>query len=354
MAAQHPANDTTNPWLFMGFDLRRLLQWWLAGWREALNWPVLAWLKLATVVRVYRQGAEPVNYAGGRWLPASIAQPTAKFVALILEESIVLRRELALPPLSQGEMHSALSYEVAGATPFGVEQTVWGWRIKTQGAQKTTVELVLTARAHIERAVQQQGLSDQRSVLEIWVMGAGEQPIVLTGYAEGRRWRAERRHLVRVAVLLGLIPALLMVWAAIPLLSERIKLRHAQAALAHIQSETSVVDKQREHLAAQASVLVAASQYRATLPPVLDIMALLSQKIPDSAYLERLDINTQRTTIEGQADNAAALMQILSGLPQLTHVRAPSAITRNPATGKERFMLEFSLAGQVQPPEAPQ
>ena len=163
--------------------------------------------------------------------------------------------------------------------------------------------------------------------------------------------RAERSHLQRMAILLGLIPVLLILWAAIPLVGDKLKLRQAEKALATIQNQTNAVDSQRSQLATQSDVLTAAAAYLIALPSPLAELDLLSEKIPDMAYLERIDINAQRTLLEGQADNAATLMQILSGVPQLTRVRAPSAITRNPVTGKERFMLEFSWR-QVAPQAA--
>lgn len=335
-----------NPWVFMGFDLRQIPALWFAGWKEALSWPLFAWLKVSPIVRVYYPDGARAYYANGQLSAqeTSVAsRQNAAFHALILPERILLSRAMVLPKMSTADLQQTLQFEVDAVTPFDPAQTVWGYRIDDQQWETQRVDLVLSSRAHIERLIGQMALPVGVEALELWGMNARSQPIGLIGYAEQRRKRYIRSRIMQIVSLLLMIPLLVLAIASVPMVAAQIRLSHAKQAMATLESKSGMVEAQRSELLAQSQSGQVVLSYLKTIPQPLFVLNLLSKHIPDTAYLERFDMNIQRTLITGQADNAAALTQILGALPELQNVHAPSAITRNPQNNKERFTLEFTV-----------
>ncbi len=335
-----------NPWNFMGFDLRQIPALWISGWKEALSWPLLGWLKVTPMVRVYYPDGTSAYYANGQLSakePGRTSKQDAAFQALVLPESILLNRSMVLPKMPAADLQQTLRFEVDAVTPFDPAETVWGYRIDDQQGETQRVDLVLSSRAHIDKLIGQIALPVRLDELELWGMNARSQPIGLIGYAEHRRKRYVRTRVMQIVSLLLMIPLLVVAIASVPMVAAQIRLSHAKQAMATLESKSGVAEAQRTKLLAQGQSSEVVLSYLKTIPQPLLVLNLLSKNIPDTAFLERFDMNAQRTLITGQADNAAALTQTLGALPELQNVHAPSAITRNPQNNKERFTLEFTV-----------
>ncbi|MHB8920966.1 MAG: PilN domain-containing protein [Halothiobacillus sp.] len=351
---QAKLDTAPNPWLFLGFDLRQIPAVWLDGWKEALRWPILAWLNTAPPVRVFQVDGTETLYTKGGWWPLKPTDKSAShsdFRALLLPDDVLLHRVIVLPKMPGSDLQQVLSFEVDGITPFGRDQTVWGYQIVSETAQNQRIELVITARAQIEQALMKRNSSVpadmlEQDALELWAMGEQSRPVTLIGFAEQRRQRFIRRRVLQMAALLLLIPVLTIALAGVPMVEAQLRWVHAQQDMATVQAQSTAIDAKRSQLVAQSQSAQSVMDYLKTLPQPLAILELLSAKIPDTAYLERFDMNAQRVIITGQADNAASLMQVLGATPGIQNVRAPSAITRNPMNNKERFTLEFGVQSE--------
>lgn len=347
-AGQGAAN---NPWNFMGFDLRQLPELWVSGWKEALSWPVLRWLKISSVVRVYYADGTRGCYINDLLVVSQSADKTPNFIecegsrfrALILPDDILLHRSMVLPKMQAADLHRTLQFEVDAITPFSSDQTLWGYAINDQQGAAQQIELALTSRAHLNKVAAQLVPPVHLNEFEVWGLSDRSQPIVLKGFSESRRKRYVRRRMLQIVLLLLAIPMLIVAIAGVPMVAAQVRLSHAQQLMAALESKSSMAETQRGTLLAQSQSGQIVLDYIKTLPQPLPVLDLLSQHIPDTAFLERFDMNPKRTQITGQADNAAALTQALGALPQLQNVHAPSAITRNPQNNKERFTLEFSV-----------
>lgn len=335
-----------NPWIFLGFDLRQIPALWVSGWKEALSWPFLRWLNVAPPVHVYFADGRKACYENGRLSAddsCGSSHKQAGFQALVLPDDILLHRTMTLPDMSTADREQTLRFEVESITPFRVDQTVWGYRADDQQSGAQQIDLVLASRTHINQLMQRLALPVQETELELWGLSANEQPIILTGFAELRRKRYVQKRILQTVVLLLLIPVLLLAIASVPMIHAQLRLSQAERVMAGLESRSGVAEAQRGKLLAQSQSAQVVLSYLKTLPQPLSVLNLLSATIPDTAFLERLDMDAQRVRITGQADNAAALTQTLGALPQLQNVHAPSAITRNPQNNKERFTLEFSV-----------
>ncbi|MDD3676586.1 PilN domain-containing protein [Thauera propionica] len=326
-----------------GLDLRSLGRVWRNGWDEALRWPLLGWLSPSESIRVLLPDGSEALRAGVSALPVRPAS-TAQAVALVLPDDTVLVRELTLPRLRLEELRQALALEVGATSPFPVDETVWGWTDAPAGTQ-TRVRLAMAARSHVAAVLASAGARLAGADPEVWA--AVEAPIVLQGYAEGRRLaRLRRARRAILAALLGCV-VLAVALAAVPVWQARARVFDAQIQYGQLESQVADLVAARSALTTGNDRLRALKAHFAERQYVPQLIETLTLTLPDDAFLTRLEVQGRKVQIVGQADNASQLMSALgvAGSP-FRDVRAPSPISRAAASGKENFVIEFVVADE--------
>jgi prepilin-type processing-associated H-X9-DG protein len=164
---------------------------------------------------------------------------------------------------------------------------------------------------------------------------------VIRGYGEHHRLRRQRMQgwaiFGMVCVCTGLVLALL----ASPALNKRQQVLELNAALEAVKQKVAPVMAEREALSKTNQRLRAVAAFADGHVDPRDVLGQLSAILPDSVYLTRFDLKGRTVTISGLADNAASINETLGGQAEFREVRMPSAINRDPTTGKEAFTVEF-------------
>ena len=325
---------------------------WPSQWRAAgallLEWPVLR--------RLLPQAAVQLRHADGStsaWLLAhgqaqalSTPQADDAVQAIELPAALWLERRLMLPPLAAPELAQAVQLEVAAASPFAPGQTVSGYSARRIDARLTQVDIAITSRQQLEPLLSGFGAA---SPPEIWALPPSAHrpdtltPIVLRGYGEGARERRVHQGLLRRLLLLALALALLAALAVTPTALLRARAQQAQQAFVALQKESAPQQAQREALTQRLDLLRQLSRQFDTqlaLPPVL---AMLTRAIPDGAWISTLRVEGAKLVLNGQADDAAALVQRLAAQPGVHDVRLASPATRPIGADKETFIIELKL-----------
>ena len=76
----------------------------------------------------------------------------------------------------------------------------------------------------------------------------------------------------------------------------------------------------------------------------LGVLQDISQRLPTTAWLERLSIdNSGQVGFQGQSPQAARLVDALKGSPVITDANFQGTIQVDPSTGKERFYMVAQL-----------
>ena len=345
------AFTTTPSGTFLGLDAGQWPRQWRAAAERLFAWPALGWLRPAVRVQLRHLdgSASTWDMAHGVATPAQAAADPAAATAVELPFSRVLERRLLLPPLAAAELAQAVQLEVAGASPFSAEQTVFGFVAHPAADKLTRVDLVITSRQEVEQALRQAGASVEAPP-EVWVLPADARvghgavrPIVLSGYGEGQRHRMEQQGTAARVGLLLLALALLAGLALTPTLMLRQRSIQAQQSFEALQRQAAPQMAQREAMMQRLERLQAIDKLllqQLALPPVLD---MLTRALPDGAWLTALRAEGVKLVLNGQADDAAALVQRLAAEPGVHDVRLASPATRGAGAAKETFIIELQL-----------
>lgn len=331
------------------FDPAQWPRQWRAAAMLALDGPLLRGLRPASRVALrHADGQTRVwRLVRGQAHAVPGAPGGAELPALQLPAERVLERRLLLPPLAPDDLAQAVQLDVAASSPFGAAQTVHGWSVRRAADQLVQVDVAIASRPQVEQALQAAGF-DPAQAPEVWVLppaadGASVQPVVLRGFGEDRRERLVRQGLTRRLWLLALLLALLAALVITPTALVRARAQQAQQAFAALQKQAAPQLAQREALMQRLARLQAVGQVyqqQLALPPVLD---LLTRALPDGAWLTGLRLEGTKLVLNGQADDAAALVQRLAREPGAHDVRLASPATRGAGATKETFIIELRL-----------
>ncbi|EAQ98318.1 PilN domain-containing protein [Congregibacter litoralis] len=338
MAAQ------SNQWVLFGIDMRHVGQQWLSAWRELLlstTSPLRQ--RLDEPVTLYRDGEAQV-YQGGQ--PAAQTTQATECSAQLLPDQFVLARALSVPIAAEAELTSVLAMEVAAASPFNAEDTVFGWRETGRDPQLVHVSMAIASRTAIDRWRRDEQLSSAShgaSDTEIWAEANGAL-VALEGFGEALRERLYRRRLLRTGILVGAVLALIMVLAAVFAMEQRISLNRFEYMQSRIQNESQAVSAMRATMVDANETIRAANALVAEYPnPHLEI-ARLTELLSDEAHILHFSMRGRDLRVRGRARDAAVVMQTLAQTPSFASVTAPQAITAVGNTGLEQFHLDIELS----------
>lgn len=341
-------------------DTHRLREAFAQAWAELRDGPILDWFTPAQRIRWIRASGAPELWLSGggrltRDKPSS-AKAAAPFVAIEVSNAIVLRRHTMLPNLASAAAAQAIALDATTHSPFPPDELVWGAR-RTPSAQRRgwhDVEIVLASRRLIRQDLAAQPGAATLENTEVWCLSEKvAEPIVLAGFAEPSRQRAERRGRKLNLALLACAFALLIAIAVSPSLQLR------ERALAAVQSYEQLARQAAPALAQRESLVRSEDQLAELLAILgeqvdpLQVVDLLTRALPDDSSLLTLQVQGLKVTLTGQTANSAALLERLGNEPGLREVRAPTAATRPPGATKDNFSIEAQIDPAALPRPVP-
>ena len=79
---------------------------------------------------------------------------------------------------------------------------------------------------------------------------------------------------------------------------------------------------------------------------MIDSINELTRILPDDTWLNRLVIRNNKMEIQGESTAATAIIEIVENSSYFRDVQFRSPVTRNNATGKDKFNVSANLALQ--------
>jgi hypothetical protein len=327
-------------WELFGYDVRRLGKHWLAAWRGLVRSPDSPLRRrLDEVVCLHHDSGTSLFQSGE---PVGAAPFDCE--AVLLPDELVLSRSLTLPLAAEGDLDAALSLELAANSPFTGEDTASGWQVVARDSACLHVILVIASRSAVMAWIGKQYDIHDPAAREVWADVDGNK-LVLTGFGEGRREARYRRRLLRSALVASASAALVLVMAAVAAGTKRVELARVEALAATTQREATQASQMRTRVALAGETVAAARSLIAAHPSPHYEIARLTRLLGDSAHVVQFSMKGREVRIRGRAEDAAAVMQLLTGEPDYAEVASPQAIVKVANSGLEQFTLDLTLAG---------
>ena len=122
--------EASQPWSLFGYDVRRGLHYFRAGWREFLwgdNSVVLG--AIDEVVSAHLSTGEVRYFKAGKLVDVPVTPGEVVAQAVVLPDHLALCKTLRVPAAAEADLESMLALEVTSSSPFPKGDTCYGWLI---------------------------------------------------------------------------------------------------------------------------------------------------------------------------------------------------------------------------------
>jgi general secretion pathway protein L len=285
-----------------------------------------------------------------------IAQREALFrdnIALVEAEPILklasnqsLLRVIKLPAAAEENLQQVVAFELDRWTPFKADQAYLNARVveRLADTRQVRVELALTPKQILDPLLD-----------EIISMGWRLERVDIGPEAEGHgmnllpeRFRPIPSRMPQIATGIAAV-LLISVLAAvfyIPISMNksmadelRLDLKQASKIADEVESLKKDIERQRnEH-----SFL---SRKKQNEPTMLDMLDELSKVMPDDTWLNGLQYRDRKITIQGQSPTASSLIERIEASDVFKNTSFVSPVTKDAASGQERFQITSEVTGR--------
>lgn len=252
---------------------------------------------------------------------------------LRLPRGTLLCRAVVLPLAAARNIEAVIGFEMDRLTPFAAEELFWGLGSvqpdRTHG--QVRVQLFFILRARVETLLQ----ALRRIGFNPAFIEAGESRIDLASeHRPAARWK--QRSLGALCAILALC------CLASPFLRQQIALDAAAQNVAAIAPAAEAAQGLRRQLEIAASGQAAIAEARRQ-GDALQVLASLTEALPDGTWLNDLLLKSGDLTFDGRSSNAAALISRLSAVPSLNNPSFTAPVTRTADGSADEFSMHATV-----------
>ena len=301
---------------------------------------------------------EPRRRATVRTLLESMGETRARARAALRHDEALVRR-VTLPAATEENLAQVLAFEMDRLSPFRADEIYFDQRVVSRdGANgQIVVELAMARREIVDARVRELrelgvsaqgvGLRDDARRSEAFDLLPSEQ----RGERETKRERLLRNGLVAAVLLLFLASLCYPVWVK----REAVKALLPVMEKARVDATaTNAVVTELERQAADYNFLLAR---RHGWFPAAAYVEEISKLLPDTTWLQQLDIKTSGKTkevvITGETASSSKLIELLETSKMLQNAAPRGPTTRGSTPGTERFMIGAELRPRPAPEAQP-
>ena len=291
-------------------------------------------------------GAGPADLQRAALLDALGGLPRRpELLEVQLQPGSYLRRDLDLPLAAEANLREAVELQLDRVTPFNSDEAVFqcGVRERDPAAKRLGAWLAAAPADRVRAVLEWLGEPPDRVPRPPREPPRPDGPFVLR-YALARERRAGLGWGLAAASLV------LSVAAAVAHLHNRDEeLARLESALAAVRQDAAEAPELAERIEQVRVANFTVHDRRTARPPLVEVLEDLSIRLPDDTYLQRFEVTHAEVRLFGVSAAASNLIRLLEESPLLADVRFESSVTRDVATGKERFSITARL---VPPAEA--
>lgn len=336
--------EASQPWSLFGYDVRGIVHYFRAGWRDFLWGDSSVVLGVIDEVVSARDASGEVRYfRAGSQVEAPESPDDVIAQAVVLPDELVLSKALRVPVAAESDLDSMIALEVMSSSPFPRDDTCYGWLVAERGVTELLVQLVISSKSAVMAFVASNTGNHDVSSHEVWALVA-DRMVMVSGFGEAPRLRRNRRRLGRMAAMLAYCLLAIMLLAAFSAGAKYLELQKVRAIQQKVELAAGDAVALRTALTSSKTKIDAINQLLVEYPSPHRELKRLSALLDDDTWLGLAEIQGSAIKIEGQSDDASAVMQQLLRHSAYERVEAPVAI-RKVGPGSEQFVLKISLAG---------
>ncbi|MFC4765600.1 PilN domain-containing protein [Dyella koreensis] len=261
-------------------------------------------------------------------------------LALCLPASAVLRRLLMLPAAARDTLQQVGAFEMDRQTPFRAEQVRYDIReLDTPApAGRLAAELVAVPRTTLDPLLARLGqVGIAVDAVDLGVDGGRLGVNLLPAELAPRRSHPRQRlNLALTAACVLLLALVLGQW----LHNRESALAQMQTQVETMRAEAQEVGGLRQQLQDNAGAAGFLAARKKSTVSALAVLQDITQRLPITAWLERLTIdNAGQVGFQGQSPQAARLVDALKDSTVISNPNFQGTIQADPSTGKERFYM---------------
>jgi Tfp pilus assembly protein PilN len=160
--------------------------------------------------------------------------------------------------------------------------------------------------------------------------------------SRGARQESKRSYILTY-ILAGLIVACFAASLFVPLKTERDRLEKIEKQIAQRKSEVAAIEKIRGEIEAINKKGALLDGFKGDKPTRIDLIKELTEVIPKNAWLTRVRIVGEKVNIEGYAQSATSLVQLLEASKFFKGVEFASPTFRDPQMNMDRFQIKMEI-----------
>ncbi len=261
-------------------------------------------------------------------------------VVLVLSKPPLLR-DIRLPAAAERGLDRVLDYEIDQFTPFRAGDVFFAHRVlgHDRGSNEIEVRIILVPRSWVRIVLGQlEAVGVMPSAIEVTLPGGGlcQIPLRRADPARLARDRFFRRSAWAVS------GALAVAAVALPVVRQSIALTAADDRVAELRPrvEEAVMLRQRIAAGSAGAARIAAVRQEAGVP--LEILADLTDVLPDDTFLTSLTLRRDRLVIEGHSAAATRLIAALAAQPRLRNPSFAAPVVRS-ENGDQAFTIQTDV-----------
>ena len=271
-----------------------------------------------------------------------VVNPEVTPILIKVPSNELLIRTLTLPSAAAENLRQVIGFEMNRYTPFEEEDVYFDYRplASAKGDPRLHLELIVVRRALVDEVMRE---------LPAWnlrVGGAVARPEVgddsmLLQLAPATASKSGG-HVVR-RFLWAANAALLAAVVAVPFLQQRQEVEALEEQVATARADAEAADelyRRFDQLRAQRNFLI---DKKRNAPAVVTMLAEISAALPDTTWVQRLDLKSEKVFIRGTSSKASELIRIIEESTLFRRATFDAPVTRNPSTADEHFRLVFEI-----------
>lgn len=269
---------------------------------------------------------------------AALLSPHECPLVLMVPPEWVLNRRISLPAAARENLRQVIGFELDRLTPFSADQVYFDFRVDSRGAgEMLAVDVAVLPRKKVDDwlALLRSGRIrvDKLSTTGLW-------PELNLLPAELRA-RPDIRRIAARALPVTLVILLLIAALALPLWQKRKVAIEMEGREAQLRNKANAVLSLRQRLDKKMEELEKVREQWQAAPPVLDVLHVLTNLLPDHTSLQQMEVKGDQLTIRGLSGQASSLIGLLEQSPAFDDPHFLSPVTQQ--RGKELFYLATTI-----------